>query len=282
MNELSETNLNNIIKCGKHKPIIMGDFNAKSYLWDENVTSTVNSPRANKIIRFIQNSDMVMLNEKSTTRISPIFAHKNSALDLTLVNSELIPHFKWSVEEESYGSVHLPTMLSTERNNINQHKCRIYDLENANWDTFNRVCGLNSISTECNVDQIDLQIELKIKEALEESCKFFEFPNNRKRKSPWWDQEIDKYRKDKNKHLKIYINEKTLENLIMMKRSNAIYKRALEERRKHLGKNLSVIVMVTSRSVKSGRVKKINGHNYDKIIKQLTLKAEQLLKTLRE
>lgn len=232
-NELSLKNMEIIIKAGKHKSVIMGDFNVKDKLWDENIPSSEPSnARAKVLFDIINGTNLILSNQRSTTRISPVLAHKNSAIDISLIDADMVHIFIWSVIKESYGSDHLPTCLSVETSNLNNHIFRIYDYKTTKWDLFNDFCDLSTVNiSNLSSDEADQAIEDCIIYGLENSTHFFEFPNNKKRSQPWWDDEINKLRKEKNKFLDIQIKTKSKESLIAMKKFNCLYKRKLKEKK---------------------------------------------------
>lgn len=233
MKGLNKTNLLRMIDKAKHKPVIMGDFNAKDKLWDQNISSNdITNCRAKIILDFVDDSDMIIMNSRSTTRISPVASHNNSALDLTLADVDFVSLYKWSVLDESFGSDHLPTCLQSESTNINIHKLRIYDYKSVDWEIFNEQCGLKDLNMDdMSIDESDDMIEKRIIMGLEKSSHYFDYPNNKKRVLPWWDNEIDNMRKQKNKFLGIYIRTKSRESLTNMKKFNCIYKRMLKKKK---------------------------------------------------
>lgn len=233
MQKLSKDQLEQIVKMGKFNAIVMGDFNAHSLLWDKEITGSrnANCNRGKSILEFIKNSDYTILNDGRITRISNVYGERNSALDLAIVHKEFTFSFNWSVEDNIYGSDHLPTFLSTQQNNSSKHEGTIFDLNSTNWDIFNEVVEFSEETLAFDVDQLDEKLSLQIEKALKASTKAFVYPNNKKRNPCWFDGEVDKARKAKNKALKVFINLKTRESMIEMKRTGAVYRRLSNEKR---------------------------------------------------
>lgn len=279
INKLSAIQLNFIIDRGKHKPIIMGDFNTKSFLWDSNRKLVSNDHRAKKLIDFLDESEMVLLNDGSTTRISPIFNQKNSALDLTLVHKDLHLKFKWSVADSEYGSDHLPVLLSpVKKDNFTAHKRIIWDLKTTDWVLFNEVCNLNLITETENVDVMDEIINKQIIKGLEASTKFFKFPNNKKRSPPWWDDELRNLKKEKIKLLKKYVKNQTKENLIKLKKFNALFRKNLRKKKQDSWENyINDINGEIELKDLWNRVRKVNGENVSKHIRNLVNENGQIV-----
>lgn len=279
INKLSANQLKCIIDSGKHKPIIMGDFNTKSFLWDSNRKFIFNDHRANKLIDFLDDSEMVLLNDGSTTRISPIFNQKNSALDLTLVHKDLHLKFNWSVAESEYGSDHLPTLLSPiNKDNFTTHERIIWALKTTDWDLFNEVCDLNLITEAVNVDDMDEIINKQIIKGLEASTKFYKFPNNKKRSPPWWDDELRNLKKEKIKLLKKYVKKQTKENLTNLKKFNALFRKKLRKKKQDSWeKYINDINGDMELKDLWNRVRKVNGENVSKHIRNLLNDNDEII-----
>lgn len=144
INMLNMQNLKIIEKAGKNKMILMGDFNARSGLWDDGRKLMPNDFRSKSIIEFVEKSNMIIMNDGRTTRISPIFNFQNSAIDLTIIHKDINDRFDWNVSDSDFGSDHLPTMITISDNvNFNQYKRTIFDLKTTNWEAFNDECCIN-------------------------------------------------------------------------------------------------------------------------------------------
>lgn len=235
-NKLTESNLRLISNSGKHKPIIMGDLNAKSAMWDnnrKNMDPNIESnTRANSIISFLNNSNCILLNDGSTTRISPIFDQRNSALDLTIIDESFFNKFVWKVADCSYGSDHLPTMISSNivfESTINES----WDMNKTDWKVFNVHCKICDIFIdEDDIDILDNRLTQQILKGLESSTPLIRFNPSRRKKPPWFDDELADMKKQKRKLLKKYVADQSKENLISLKRMNAKYKLAIVKKKR--------------------------------------------------
>lgn len=232
INQLSENNLRVITNSGKYKPIIMGDFNAKSCVWDRNRrNNNFNDQRANSIINFLNNSNCIILNDGSETRISPIFNHINSALDLTIVDESFFGKFEWKVAGCCYGSDHLPTMISSQNNGEVTVK-EIWDFQKADWDCFNRNCKLADIFLDDGIDVedvniLDVRLTQQILNGLKASTPLIHVNPNTRKKPPWWDDELQVMKREKTKLLRKYTKIQSKENLTNLKKANAKYRLAI-------------------------------------------------------
>lgn len=75
-------------------------------IWDKEYYPHQNKDvkRENCILHFLRKSNCVVMNDGSVTRISPIFGERNSALDLTIINKNLIQIFRWFVSDQSFST----------------------------------------------------------------------------------------------------------------------------------------------------------------------------------
>lgn len=272
LNNLTFNQLRTISTLGKHKAIIMGDFNTHSCIWDNNLRNRIytSSNRDKAVLQFINDSDYVLMNDGKVTRISPIAENKDSAIDITLIHKELVQFYEWEVADIMNGSDHLACLLSSNKLNENLHKRVIWDLNTTNWDKFNSVCSFDEINDEMVLDEVDELIELQIKKALEASTKFYEYPFNKKRSPPWWDTELNELRKAKNKALTSHIRFKTVVTLVHLKRSNAKYRKAVKEK-KRISWDVFIEEMNENLDSKElwNRIKKVKGSNLQRKIVQI-------------
>ena len=90
--------------------IIMGDLNGHSSLWDRHWTETPDQ-RGKVVEDFLAQTNTALLNTGSPTYRN---AHtlKTSAIDLTMCSPDLAASFRWSALDDTYGSDHMPTILT--------------------------------------------------------------------------------------------------------------------------------------------------------------------------
>lgn len=218
ISKLSELNLREIVEAGKHKPLIMGDFNVKSSLWDKNIVTAWNDRRTKELINFIDNSDLILMNDGSTTRVSPVFNSKNSAIDLSLIHKDLCADFSWSVSNSTFGSDHIPTLVTSCGLNLNPNEHIIWNYKSTDWVQFNDACNLELIKEEMSIDEMDQILHDQIINGLNASTHAFHFPNNKKRVPPWWDAELRDLKIQKNKLHKQYLDSQTKKHLTDLKK----------------------------------------------------------------
>lgn len=101
--------------------VITGDFNSHNVSWGCGRTSF----SGKSLQESIDSYNLSILNNGSPTRLTP--PHQQaSAIDLTIVNSELLPGCSWQVMEDSYNSDHFPIItqvnIAADRINRFYHK----------------------------------------------------------------------------------------------------------------------------------------------------------------
>lgn len=279
IDKISESNLMKLIKLGQHKPLIMGDFNVRNVMWDRNLKNTWNDRRTTEILNFIANSDLVLLNDGSPTRVSPVFNINNSALDLSLIHKDLCCDFIWNVSNSTFGSDHIPTLVTSVGLNLNPHEHVIWDLKSTDWDVFNDSCRFELIKDELDINLMDKIIHDQIFNGLSSSTNAFFSPNNKKRVPPWWDIELQNLKIEKNKLLNQYLPNQSKENLIALKKFNALYKRALKS--KKLASWEKFIEEMNDDDMEARilwkRIKMVDGKNYDRSIHHLLNEKDEIV-----
>lgn len=210
----------------------MGDFNAKSYLWDSGRKGNYSEDRRSReIINFINNNDYVIMNNGDPTRISTVYNHQNSAIDLAIINEKLEADFDWSVAKYSYGSDHLPTFLNTNRWSSNNMMDHIWDLTTTNWNIFNNNCKLEEIFDDEDVNTLDKNLQAQVIRGLEHSTSKIACKTNKRKLAPWWDDELRKLKREKINMLKKFTSDQSKENMVFLKKTNAKFKRKLAEKK---------------------------------------------------
>ncbi|XP_032684357.1 uncharacterized protein LOC116850308 [Odontomachus brunneus] len=101
--------------------VICGDLNGKHSLWCAN--SQVPNTNGTLILDAVQNTNLVVLNDDSPTWTSSDGSIQ-SALDLTIVSSNLATSSTWQTILDKYGSDHFPTVLRLQACSLNKISCR--------------------------------------------------------------------------------------------------------------------------------------------------------------
>lgn len=113
---------------------MLGDFNGHSELWG---SETIDS-RGRAIETFLSDNELVVLNDRSITRIDTRDGH-GSAIDLSIVSSPVSWKFGWVIEGDTRGSDHFPILITSFETMAKKMTRRPrWRYEAANWDKFVR------------------------------------------------------------------------------------------------------------------------------------------------
>jgi ribonuclease HI len=122
--------------------LVVGDFNAHHALWGgcQSSTDTAGDILASHII----DSDLCLLNDGSSTRIPDQNGPRATAIDISIISSNMYASAEWEVYNDTLGSDHFPitTFLYGVDLAIKSDVVEKYDYEKADWQKF--VSLLNS------------------------------------------------------------------------------------------------------------------------------------------
>lgn len=128
---ITEHELHQLISNFNEAVLLLGDFNAWSPLWG--------SPSFNKagriVTNFIQNNNLLLLNDKSPTHFST--RQTLTHLDLSICHPPLNIASTWEVADELHGSDHFPItvkLFNTSSSRPNTNKFFRYKLDSADWE----------------------------------------------------------------------------------------------------------------------------------------------------
>jgi len=175
--------------------LVVGDFNERDALWEDGFEG--NSRSGADLSSAIQESDLVLLNDGSVTRLPETAGHSASALDLALVSPDLAREAEWSVEEDTMGSDHLPIVIHFSRP-PSREKIKggsKFAYERADWHKFRGLLsdsplqcdGLESISVEEHYELLHKQLL----GAATESIPKTNAGVARTKSNPWWTDDTE-------------------------------------------------------------------------------------------
>lgn len=120
------------------KPFIIGgDFNAHHLAWG----CDRNNVAGNNLINSFENNQIIFLNDGSPTYYGR-YENQNSAIDLTL-SSQCLQHLlDWSVLCDTYGSDHVPIIISCELKpkELTFENSKKWNTKQADWNLFYLEC----------------------------------------------------------------------------------------------------------------------------------------------
>ena len=170
----------------------MGDFNSHAPFWDKECLSVT----CNRLVENIVDSTLCLLNDGNITRIPDISTHRPSAIDLTLVSSDLAINSIWSVENDSLGSDHLPIVLKLDEENeiqdTTEDKIPKFKYHLADWDGYQSFLSSIDINTVINkdIDTFYANLSSAFLKAAEKCIpKVKQKTSNKHKNNVWWNEE---------------------------------------------------------------------------------------------
>ena len=222
--------------CSGHFPsiIIGGDFNCHHQSWG----CDHSSPCGNKLFDAINDSTLTILNNGSSTRFTRPSEAK-SAIDLTIVSSNLTPLSTWRVERDKMGSDHFPISVTFEIScsffEFFSHK---YNLKKVCWSTFHDTlkdeqtdAQSYGVPTPFSALQSYYDLFKLIDDALHKAGpKIGNKPSRDYANSPpWWNEECTKLERLRRAKLGRYRHKCNYENFLDLQKFEATTKRTLKK-----------------------------------------------------
>jgi len=166
--------------------ILCGDFDSHNTIWG----STHTNHKGNMLWDFIENHDLVLLNDGHGTRICQ--NGTLSPLDLTFVSPALALQCQWSILESDCGSDHFPIKITLDQMEFIAPPLRLprWNLRKANWEAYQLDCNrlINDRLVSTNVDEFQFQITSTILAIAGEHIPKVE-PSISKPGKRWWNDQ---------------------------------------------------------------------------------------------
>nr|CAI5829658.1 unnamed protein product [Callosobruchus analis] len=216
--------------------IIGGDFNGHHDLWGSYKINTAGS----NIVNLLNQTDLVILNDGSQTKISRSSQH--SAVDLTLVSPDMANIITWRVLPDTLGSDYFVILMSIDspcqQNTDTIFPKTKWNTKKADWARYEIL--IDAYFSDGHRDFEDLNLKYNyfmsgIEAAASASIptkKPFQ-PNNRRPSPPWWDSDCDYIVSQRKQALVNYSTQSTLENYIKVKKEMAASKKLLKKKAKN-------------------------------------------------
>jgi ribonuclease HI/endonuclease/exonuclease/phosphatase family metal-dependent hydrolase len=211
--QVSESDLIDLINQLPTPFIVTGDLNARSPIWGSERTC-----RNGKIIEnLLEHHNLSTINTGEATHVTPS-SGSTSAIDVTIVSSELLPELIWHVHQDLCGSDHFPTITTILGIHHDDTKRPKWKLDSANWDKFKETVEDKLFELDHPPDAIEIS-----KIIIEAATLNIKKSSSRigKKCVPWWTPEIGKLIKDRRRAERRHRRQPTQENLIAYKRCRA-------------------------------------------------------------
>lgn len=143
-----------IVEASNYPLVIMGDTNAHHEAWG----SKRNDGRGKTILEFVVDHDLVVLNNDQGTRLDPS-SGKMSAIDLTIVSTEIAYKLSLNVDEDNRGSDHFPIFVSLVGAQApKMSKRRRWLFDKADWRGFERFVESETDQIGCVAEFADVVV----------------------------------------------------------------------------------------------------------------------------
>jgi ribonuclease HI len=181
--------------------VVVGDFNSRSSVWEDDC------PVENVILRDkIVESQLVLMNDGTPTRVPDQANHKMTAIDLTLVTPDIAGDVVWEVGDDPLSSDHLPITTSIHLDIYRENKSAPAHLnyEKADWEEFRKLLGDLEVDQELCCEDLNRKISDDILRAATASIPNGGGPSEKKNGNSWWSAECKEAVKNKRKAYKTY------------------------------------------------------------------------------
>lgn len=172
--------------------MIVGDVNSRHI----NLLSTYTNEFGLLAMNFINNNNLVIINDDQVTRVG---VHGESAiLDLVIVTGDLAATFEVETTEDFYGSDHKLIKVNAVQKLV-EVRTPNYNYKRANMEKFRKSTKLYEIDLENNVDDINEQFISKIISAADIAIPKYNPMFNSERCKAWWSEKMKKLQENTKK-----------------------------------------------------------------------------------
>ena len=195
--------------------LILGDLNAQHPTWG----SSINNRNGNLINNLIADSNFVILNNGSPTRLTP--PNQNiSAPDLTFGSPQLALKSSWTVIQDCGNSDHFPILIEigvNENCRIPQSKAK-RNFKKADWCAYHDKVLINHL--EAPVTDYEKFVQCINKAASESIPLKEEYKGNKNNRgpTPWWDPECNDLIQERKNAIRNLQDNFNMENYIETKK----------------------------------------------------------------
>lgn len=204
--------------------IVAGDFNMHHYAWGCSWTDN----EGRNLLAAMNECDISFLNNGSETLVKKINQTNNSAVDLTLCNSEIAANFQWDVNNNTMGSDHYAIMFSNsyDKDYIVKNQHDNWNVNKADWTLFSNLVenyATNLLDSDINYEDFLYNLNLINERSIPKKKKEF----NKKFSKIWWNSQCQSAINEQREALKKYKENSNFENYLNFKRISAITKKTI-------------------------------------------------------
>ena len=228
--DVTKEEFNHYFKQLNRKKIIVGDFNARSYMWD--TKSIPNIAGRNLVDSLLEHPDLCLLTPLNFPTYFHVATKSYSTLDLCFTSNDLLPNASIKLGED-LGSDHSP--INIEFNfkpeiTIKKTKTRWIFNKGGSWSQWRAVLPKAPNSDDLVADYSDFKENLTIA-----SKQIFKRSNeivNSKFSAPWWNKQLEALVEKRHKAKNLFKKHPTNNNLISLRRAEALTKFEIKKAKK--------------------------------------------------
>ena len=207
--------------------IISGDFNDHAELWsalDKDVG------KISKLSSSISDSELVVLNDLSHTRVPDISDHSPSAIDLTFVSPSLGEAHWSTISDKLFLSDHCPifgVIFPNDSVSDSSNFIPTFIFEKADWNAFTESLSKEKFNSDENeINSLFSAFQSKIIETANNTIPKTKLSGS-KFSSPWWNDKCQNAKYEVQLASRNYYASVTPENKTLLSEKNTIYKKAV-------------------------------------------------------
>ena len=207
-------NLATQLSFGNVPYMLLGDFNARSEFWHDRI----NNDRGNKVVDFIYQFNLEILNNDSPTHFN--LTHRTlTHIDLSLCSQKLSPDLYWHTYYDLCSSDHFPILIHFINQAPINGKLR-WKLKRADWENFTN--ATESISYQVSIP-IAQNLQTFMESIYSTAKKYIPYTTqgNPRTFAPWWNVECKVAKRNKNKARRKFLKTRNNADFIEFKRQKA-------------------------------------------------------------
>lgn len=207
--------------------------------------------------------DLLVGNSGAPTRLSSPSCFRVSAVDVTLLSSDLLDSWSWKVLDDTYGSDHYPILVTLHNPTYRLDEITSlakWSTNNVDWSSFRSKVNdyVSKLDPITNKDANIKHFHGAINVAANLTCKRNRpFMPKAPPPPPWWDNSCTTLSLNRKAALKNYRKSLTISNYVRYKKADAIFRRLCKSKRKESWRQFcSNLNRQTSSSIVWSQVKK--------------------------
>ena len=252
----TEGQFQHLINHFKLPYLICMDGNAHNTLWSSSHTD----PAGEVLENIMTTNDLGLLNDSVPTR-------DKAVLDLTLTHPEILLDFESTVLKHTHESDHHPVIISLTGEVDDTERIPRWNVKKANWPNFKDMAtaeltpDLFLSEDGIGEDKMKTFTEKLIEIATDNIPQTSPYHQYRTSK-PWWDEECQDVKRERNRAQRIYDTDPTINNKIRVKYLVALAKRTFKKKKKESWrKYISKINSSTRPKHVWDMIRKVSGKN---------------------